>query len=207
MRSIQVKRQGKIVVSFDLYDLLLRGDTSNDIRLLSGDTVFVPIMESLVTADGEFRRPGLYETIASENVGSLLQMAGGLSAQGYGRTASIARYVAGDSSRSRIQVDLTNRKDLSVEIFDGDFLQVGRVKEDIRSQVMLRGSVARPGGYAWREGLRVSDLLSSIDDDLLSETDLNAGLVVRRTGLGLRIEVLGLSLLERICRCALKTKC
>jgi protein involved in polysaccharide export with SLBB domain len=87
---------------------------------------------------------------------------------------------------------------LAISVFDGDFLEVGRVKDDIRSQVVLRGAVARPGGYAWREGLRVSDLLASIDDDLLAETDLNTGLVVRRTGLGLEVEVLGLSLLEAI---------
>ena len=198
MRNIQVKRQGKVVVSFDMYDLLLRGDTANDIRLSSGDTVFVPVMNSLVTADGEIRRPALYETLPGESVGNLLQMAGGVSAQGYSRSASISRYAVGEASRSRIQLDFENEVDLAIEVVDGDFLEVGRVKEDIRSQVVLRGAVARPGGYAWREGLRVSDLLTSIDDDLLNETDLNTGLVVRRTGFGLEVDVLGLSLVDAI---------
>jgi len=198
MRNIQVKRQGKVVVSFDMYDLLLRGDTANDIRLSSGDTVFVPLMNSLVTADGEIRRPALYETLPSESVGNLLQMAGGVSAQGYSRSASISRYAVGEASRSRIQLNLENEVDLAIAVVDGDFLEVGRVKEDIRRQVVLRGSVARPGGYAWREGLRISDLLPSIDDDLLNETDLNTGLVVRRTGFGLEIDVFGLSLVEAI---------
>ncbi|MDB0049832.1 SLBB domain-containing protein [Pseudomonadales bacterium] len=198
MRNIQVKRQGKVVVSFDMYDLLLRGDTANDIRLSSGDTVFVPVMNSLVTAVGEIRRPALYETLPGESVGDLLQMAGGVSAQGYSRSASISRYAVGEASRSRIQLDFENEVDLAIEVVDGDFLEVGRVKEDIRSQVVLRGAVARPGGYAWREGLRVSDLLTSIDDDLLNETDLNTGLVVRRTGFGLEVDVLGLSLVDAI---------
>ena len=198
LRNIQVKRQGKTVVSFDMYDLLLRGNTSGDIRLSSGDTVFVPIMNSLVAADGEIRRPALYETLPSDSVGSLLQMAGGVTAQGYSRSASISRYAAGEASRSRIQLSLENEADLAIEVVDGDFLEVGRVKENIHSQVLLRGSVARPGGYAWREGLRVSDLLKSIDDDLLNETDLNSGLVVRRTGFGLEVDVLGLSLIDAI---------
>jgi polysaccharide export outer membrane protein len=198
MRNIQVKRQGKVVASFDMYDLLLRGDTANDIRLSSGDSVFVPVMNSLVTADGEIRRPALYETLPGESVGSLLQMAGGVSAQGYSRSASIARYAVGEASRSRIQLNLENEVDLAIEVVDGDFLEVGRVKEEISSQVLLRGAVARPGGYAWKEGVRISDLLTSIDDDLLNETDLNTGLVVRRTGLGLEVEVLGLSLVEAI---------
>ena len=155
-------------------------------------------MNSLVTADGEIRRPALYETLPGESVGNLLQMAGGVSAQGYSRSASISRYAVGDASRSRIQLNLENEVDLAIEVVDGDFLEVGRVKEDIRSQVVLRGAVARPGGYAWREGLRVSDLLTSIDDDLLNETDLNTGLVVRRTGFGLEVDVLGLSLVDAI---------
>jgi len=198
MRNIQVKRQGKAVVSFDMYDLLLRGDTRSDIRLSSGDTVFVPVMDSLVSVDGEIRRPALYETLPNESVGSLLQMAGGVAAQGYSRSASITRYAPGEASRSRIQLNLEDKTDLAIRVFDGDFLEVGRVKEDIRSQVVLRGAVARPGGYAWKEGLRISDLLTSIDDDLLNETDLNTGLVVRRTGLGLEVEVLGLSLVDAI---------
>ena len=196
LRNIQVKRQGKTVVSLDMYDLLLRGNTSGDIRLSSGDTVFVPVMNSLVTADGEVRRPALYETLASDSVGSLLQMAGGVAAQGYSRSASISRYEDGETSRSRIQLNLDDEADLTVKVVDGDYLEVGRIKEDIRSQVTLRGSVARPGGFAWRDGLRVSDLLGSIDDDLLDETDLNTGLIVRRTGQGLEVEALGFSLLE-----------
>ena len=198
MRNIQVKRQGKAVVSFDMYDLLLRGDTTSDIRLSSGDTVFVPVMDSLVSVDGEVRRPALYETLPSDSIGSLLQMAGGVAAQGYSRSASISRYASGEASRSRIQLNLQDESDLAISVFDGDFLEVGRVKEDIRSQVVIRGAVARPGGYAWKEGLRISDLLTSIDDDLLNETDLNTGLVVRRTGLGLEVEVLGLSLVDAI---------
>ena len=196
LRNIQVKRQGKTVVSFDMYDLLLRGNTSGDIRLSSGDTVFVPVMNSLVTADGEVRRPALYETLPSDSVGSLLQMAGGVAAQGYSRSASISRYEAGEASRSRIQLNLEDKADLRVKVVDGDYLEVERIKEDIQSEVTLRGSVARPGGFAWREGLRVSDLLGSVDDDLLDETDLNTGLIVRRTGQGLEVEALGFSLLE-----------
>ena len=198
LRNVQVKRQGRVVVTFDMYDLLLRGDTSSDIRLSSGDTVFVPVINSLVTVFGEVRRPALYETLPNESLKSLLQMAGGVSAQGYRRSASISRYAVGRAFRSRVQLDLDDEADLSIGLVDGDFLEVARVKEEIRSQVVVRGSVARSGGYAWREGLRISDLLPDIDDDLLDETDLSTGLVVRRSGQGLEVEVLGLNLLQAI---------
>jgi protein involved in polysaccharide export with SLBB domain len=95
-------------------------------------------------------------------------------------------------------LNLNDKDDLALQIFDGDFLQIGRIKEDIQSEIVLRGSVARPGGYAWRESLRISDLLGSVDDDLSDETDLNTGLVIRRTGQGLEVEALGFSLLEAL---------
>jgi polysaccharide export outer membrane protein len=198
LRNVQVKRQGQVVGTFDIYDLLLRGDTTNDIRLSSGDTVFVPVINSLVTVVGEVRRPAFYETLPGESVKSVLQMAGGVSARGYRRLASISRYVVGNAFRNRVNLNLDDETDLSTLVVDGDFFEVAQIKEEIRSQVVVRGSVARPGGYAWREGLRVSDLLSDVDDDLLDETDLSTGLVLRRTGQGLEVEVLALNLLEAI---------
>jgi protein involved in polysaccharide export with SLBB domain len=140
----------------------------------------------------------LYETLPSDTVKKLLQMAGGISAQGYRRSASISRYAVGKAYRSRVHLNLEDEADLSKKLFDGDFLEIDRVKEEIRSQVLLRGSVARPGGYAWREGLRISDIVSDIDDDLLDETDVNTGLVIRRSGIGLEVDVLGLNLLQAI---------
>jgi protein involved in polysaccharide export with SLBB domain len=77
-------------------------------------------------------------------------------------------------------------------------MYVAAIKDEVSNQVLVRGAVARPGGYAWRPGLRVSDLLASVDEDLLAETDLSTGLVVRRTGKGLEIDVLGLNLDDAI---------
>ena len=77
LRDIQVKRRGKLVGRLDAYDVLLRGDTSNDMRLASGDTVFVPTVNRLVTIDGEVKRPAIYEILSSDTLGDLLKMAGG----------------------------------------------------------------------------------------------------------------------------------
>ena len=85
-------------------------------------------------------------------------------------------------------------RDAVQALVDGDSLTVAPIKSEVTNQILLRGAVARPGGYAWSEGMRVSDLLGSLDDDLLSETDLSTGLVVRRTGVGLEIEPLALNL-------------
>jgi polysaccharide export outer membrane protein len=196
LRQIQVKRRGKVVEELDAYDILLRGDTSGDIRLASGDTVFVPTVDRLVTIDGEVKRPAIYEVLPSETLGNLLEMAGGLNASGYAKSASIRRFETGRSSTTRIQFDLTDRKDLNALLFDGDYLNVDSIKEEVSNQVLLRGAVARPGGYEWFEGQRISDLIGSVEEDLLTETDLSTGLLVRRTGRGLEIETLAFDLGE-----------
>ena len=196
LRQIQVKRRGKVVEELDAYDILLRGDTSGDIRLASGDTVFVPTVDRLVTIDGEVKRPAIYEVLPSETLGNLLEMAGGLTASGYAKSASIRRFDTGRSSTTRVQFDLTDRKDLNALLFDGDLLKVDSIKEEVSNQVLLRGAVARPGGYEWFEGQRISDLIGSVEEDLLTETDLSTGLLVRRTGRGLEIETLAFDLDE-----------
>ena len=198
LRNIQVKRRGKVVATLDAYDILLRGDTSGDVRLASGDTVFVATAERLVSVDGEVKRPAIYETLPSDTLGDLLQMSGGLSASGYAKSASIERRMPGQSSVTRVQVDLDNSKDLGQALFDGDSLVVAAIKEEVGNQVLLRGAAARPGGYAWFDGQRITDLVGSLDDDLLAETDLSTGLIVRRTGVGLEIEAIAFDLGEAI---------
>ena len=61
LRNIQLKRNGRVVQALDLYDLLLNGDTSGDVRLLPGDVIFIPPVGSTVGVTGEIRRPAIYE--------------------------------------------------------------------------------------------------------------------------------------------------
>jgi polysaccharide export outer membrane protein len=194
LRNIQVKRRGKVVATLDAYDILLRGDTSGDVRLASGDTVFVATAERLVSVDGEVKRPAIYETLSNDTLGDVLQMSGGITASGYAKSASIERRIPGQSSVTRVQVNLDDPNDLSQSLFDGDRFVVAAIKEEIGNQVLLRGAAARPGGYAWFDGQKISDLVGSLDDDLLPETDLSTGLIVRRTGVGLEIEAIAFDL-------------
>lgn len=192
LRDIQVKRRGEVVARLDVYDILLNGDNSGDVRLAAGDTVFVPPAERLVTIDGEVKRPAIYEVLERESIGDLLRMSGGVSAAGYAKAASVERRLPGRSSLTRVQINLENASDLEQGMFDGDRLTVQSIKEEIYGQVILRGAVARPGGYQWFDGQRISDLIGNLDEDLLVESDLSSGLVVRRTGIGLEIEAIAL---------------
>src|SRR5206468_1703069 len=80
MRRIEVQRLGKPVASLDLYDYLLRGDTRSDIRLETGDVVFVPVHETRVQVSGAVIRPGIYELKTGEQLGDLLAASGGFRA-------------------------------------------------------------------------------------------------------------------------------
>src|SRR6266576_3876272 len=79
-RRIEVRRADKTVATLDLYDYLLRGDTKSDVRLETGDVVFVPVHGARVQVTGAVVRPAIYEMGPSETLSDLVQDAGGFAA-------------------------------------------------------------------------------------------------------------------------------
>ncbi len=94
MRRIEVQRLGKAVASLDLYDYLLRGDTRSDIRLETGDVVFVPVHDTRVQLSGAVIRPGIYELKAGEQLGDLLAAGGGFRADAALQRVTVHRILA-----------------------------------------------------------------------------------------------------------------
>ena len=88
-RDVQLKRSGKLVGKLDLYNLLLRGDNSQDKQLQSGDVVFVPVAKALVSIDGEFARPAIYEVAAKDTLDDMVEMAGGILPYGRYRKSTV----------------------------------------------------------------------------------------------------------------------
>src|SRR6266513_773423 len=78
LRGVEVQRNGKHIATLDLYDYLLRGDTRADVRLETGDVIFVPIHESRVLVNGAVLRPAIYETKAGETLADMIAAAGGV---------------------------------------------------------------------------------------------------------------------------------
>ena len=87
--AITARRRREFV--FDIYDLLLRGDRSADLRLRPGDLIFVPIESKRVSIEGAVKRPAVYETIKGESVGQLVEMAGGFKSDAYRNAVSLSR--------------------------------------------------------------------------------------------------------------------
>jgi len=183
LRNIQLKRNGAIISDFDFYDLLLKGDTSNDLRLMSGDVVFIPPTQKLVAIAGEVKRPGIYELKDNENAEELISYAGTLTAKADLSSIEIERIDTTTNSFSLLNVDLSVSPFSELELKDGDKLSIYPVTEKLNSAVLLRGHTPKPGFYPWREGKRILDIISD-KNDLLPMTDMNYVLIKRESKLG-----------------------
>lgn len=198
LRDIQVRRAGEIVTTFDVYDLLMRGDPSGDIRLQSGDVLFVPTIDSVVEIRGEVRRPMAYELTGGETVEDLIQMAGGFTKEAFGELAVLVRTSLEGGLPTAESVNLLNAQVTSLVLRDGDILQVPSTGDTLANGVSVEGAVYRPGTFGWRAGMRVSDLVGDAERDLLPVADLTYSLVVRIKNELLDIEVIQFSLIDSL---------
>lgn len=156
LRDIQVKRNGQTIDHFDLYDLLLHGDKSKDIALETGDVIFIPFAGPQVAVLGSVNHPAIYELKGQTSVAEALEFAGGESALASGSDVLLER-VYEHASRDVENISLDQSKTERMQ--GGDILSVRTVVDRFRNAVTLRGNVANPGRYAWRPGMRVSDLI------------------------------------------------
>ena len=192
LRAIQLKRAGNSIATLDLYDLLLKGDTGNDIRLQPSDVIYVPTVGELVSIDGDVLRPAIYELKAGETVADLVALAGGLKA-----TASVDRArldrLDGNGFTTVVDINLNRPASQKIALEAGDHLQVDGISDRKKNIVTLAGHVDFPGDYAWQEGLRVSDLIGSVNK-LPPLADLGFALIVRELSPVGNIETLSVDL-------------
>lgn len=163
LRNIQLKRQGAVVRTFDLYDMLIRGDSTDDAKLLPGDVVFIPPVGPTITVQGEVRRPAIYEAKNETTLAQIVDLAGGLTAQADTSKVSLTRI---DANRRRIVLtaDLARPDAGPRGVTNGDILHVSRLKPTLDSGVTVEGYVYSPATYAYRDGLRLTDVIRSVDE-------------------------------------------
>jgi protein involved in polysaccharide export with SLBB domain len=164
LRAIEVKRAGHLLRKLDLYDVLLRGDTSDDVRLETGDVVFVPPVGATVGIDGEVRRPAIYELGPAEHtVLDLVRMAGGATPEADVHSVSVER-VGGEAERKVLTVDLGSAAGRDFTVRSGDVLRLSPVRPVVDNAVAVSGYVYRASSFEFHPGLRLSDVISSLDD-------------------------------------------
>ncbi len=192
LRDIQLKRNGVTVRRLDLYDVLLNGDTSGDMRLLPGDVIFVPPVGRTVSVEGEVRRPAIYEIKGDGSAADLLYLSGGLVPEADPRLARLTR-IDGTRQRTVIDLDLTSPLDRATKLETGDVMRVFPIRPTLENSVAVEGHVFRPGASQYRPGLRLSGVIGSADE-LRPNADLGYVLIRRETGPGRIVEVLSADL-------------
>lgn len=159
LRRIQVKRDGKTVTTFDLYDLIVNGDKSKDVKLMPGDVIYIPPVGPLVALAGSVNTPGVFELKDHTTLGEAVTYAGGLTNTAAGSNAVVERI---DERRLRLAEEFPlNQEGMGRELHDGDVVRFLRILSKFENAVTLRGNVAVPGRYPWRPGMRVHDLIPS----------------------------------------------
>ena len=175
LRDVRVVRRGVVAYSVDLYEYLLSGYSSIDVRLQSGDNVFIPPRGKTVTIQGEVRRPAIYELLPGESFSDLLAYAGGLNAEAYTDRFQIERVIPFEDRddpmvvRDVFDYNLAEvlRNDRNIALADGDVVTVFSIPDAsnpaaqrrVRS-VAISGAVFSPGDYELSDSTRtIRDLI------------------------------------------------
>ena len=177
LRKIQLKRGGEIVAELDLYDLLMKGDTSNDVRLQAGDVIYIPTVGSLVSVSGQVLRPAIYELKGGEQVEDLIALAGGMGEKAFAGSARIKR-IGDDGFMTALDLNLETVASRTALVKGGDHLTIDGIIDRQKGSVNLSGHVNYPGVFAFRDGMRVSSLVSSIDQ-FPQGLDIQFGMISR----------------------------
>ena len=168
MRRIEVRRAGALVDTLDVYDYLLHGDASHDVRLESGDVVFVPVHGPRVKVAGEITRPAIYELKGHESLRDVIQFAGGFTDVAARGRVQITRVLTpterAPGGRDRIVLEIASSAfdtgaGPAVPMEAGDSLYVFTVSARVRNRITVTGDVWQPGPMGFTPGMRLSDVL------------------------------------------------
>jgi polysaccharide biosynthesis/export protein len=204
MRRIEIRRDDKVVASLDLYDYLLRGEKHDDIRLETGDVVFVPLHGTRVQITGAVLRPAVYELRPGDGLPDLVRAAGGFAPDAALDRLAIYRIVpvaargSGPFPRSVLDVQLPVRQPGAADppgdppaeltspvvipivgLENGDSVAVDAIPPlDNSYYVTITGPVNKPGRYPWRAGLTLRQLMVQARGPK-AWADLNEGEIAR----------------------------
>jgi polysaccharide biosynthesis/export protein len=190
LRNIALMRGGNTIATLDLYDLLLRGDTRADARLMPGDAIFVPPLGATVAVDGEVRRPAIYELKGERAVSEAVTLAGGLMPSANRTNLRLERVVPNRGTTVQ-DVDLTNGAQTPVR--DGDVLRVPPNLDQLENSVRLAGNVYQAGLFQWTRGMRLTDLLPA-PELVKPKSDLSYVLVRREPAPNVKVEAISADL-------------
>jgi polysaccharide biosynthesis/export protein len=179
LRDIQVKRKGEVISSFDFYDLLLKGDITNDVRLMPNDVVFIPPISKTVAIKGQVARPGIYELKPKENLDDLIRFAGTLKPKADPRKIEFQRVDLDNGSFSLKSVNIEKSIPSELNLIKGDMVTVYPIMDRMRNVILLSGHTQQPGFMSWSPNLKLKNVIKS-REMLLPMTDMSYMLIKRQ---------------------------
>ena len=178
VRRIILRRNNATVTELDLYDFLLRGDKSRDVRLLPGDVIQIVPVGPLAAIVGSINNPAVFELKKGETLAHLLESAGGLTTTAAGQRVTVERII--ERSLRKVEEFNLDPDGLMKPVRDGDIVRVYPISPKLENVVSLRGNVAMPANMAWRKGMRISDLIPDRSALLSPSYWVNRNLAIRR---------------------------
>lgn len=173
-RKIQVIRNNKIVSTIDVYNFLLKGMQTGNIRLQDQDVINIPVYQTRVEMSGEVKRPALYEVLSNESLEDVINFAGGFSNKAY--TAKIK--VLQNTNKERRITDVSANDFSKYSPLNGDKYLVETILDRFANRVEIVGAVFRPGQYELENALTLKQLIQKADG-LKEDAFLNRGYISR----------------------------
>ena len=185
LRHLRLFRSKNLVQETDAYDLLLHGVHDDLARIQSGDTIQVPLVGAEVTVEGMVRRPAIYELAGEKSLAEVLELSGGVLPSGTFRHIEVERVIA-HQRHTMLQLEMPDTNDEQAvnktldefKVQDGDQIRISPILPYSEQTVYLDGHVFHPGKYAYREGMKLTDLIHSYAD-LLPEPSRRHAEVIR----------------------------
>ncbi len=177
-RTVKHYRGKALVEDVDLYDLMLKGVSSGEVHIESGDSILVPPIGPQVTVAGKVRRPAIYELRNEQTLDQILELAGGVPVTGELSRIRVER-VQAHERKEMMSVNVAGGAGIQAaddafkrfRIQDGDFVTVLPILPYSNRAVYLEGHVFRPGKFSFKDGYKVTDLVASYDDVLPEPAD------------------------------------
>ena len=175
LRNIQVVRNGKNIAKVDVYDFIMSGKTTDDIKLHEGDVIIVSPYEAMVKIEGNVKRPMKYEMKSGETVSTLLKYAGNFSSDAYTHSMKLVR-------KNGKEYQIFTVEDMNYGAFklnDGDVLTADAILDRYENKLEIKGAVYRPGVYQYGNDIQtVKDLVAKADG-VMDDAFLTRAVLIR----------------------------
>ena len=158
LRDIKLIRNNKVVLSFDLYDLLIKGDRSKDLTLEAGDTLLIDAASKFVEISGAVKRPAIYEILEGETLEDIVDFA-----LGFNQTANKTNISISFLDLKQSQIVKKNVSSLNQSLTNALSINVFNYLSEDKSDIQVLGAVKEPGFYSLSENERLEDLINNLE--------------------------------------------